>query len=38
VRKLLQSSKPVPISVTQRPEISDHDFVEEQERALSSFW
>ena len=37
VRKLLQSSKPVDISVIQRPEVSDHDFVEEQERALSAF-
>ena len=37
VRKLLQSSKPVVVSVVQRPEVTDHDFVEEQERALSAF-
>ena len=36
VRKLLQSSKPVVVCVVQRPEVSDHDFVEEQERALSA--
>ena len=34
VRKLLQSAKPVIIGVQQRPEVSDHDFVEEQERNL----
>ena len=34
VRKLLQSAKPVIIGVQQRPEVSDHDFVEEQERSL----
>ena len=31
---LLQSSKPVKISISQRPGISDHDFIEEQERHL----
>ncbi|KAB7494829.1 Anaphase-promoting complex subunit 1 [Armadillidium nasatum] len=34
VRKMLCSSKPVPINITQRPGVSDHDFVEEQERQL----
>jgi len=33
-RSMLQSSSPVPVTVTQRPEVSDHDFVEEQERSL----
>ena len=36
VRKFLQSSRPVIIGVQQRPEVSDHDFVEEQERSLQS--
>lgn len=36
VRKLLQSARPVIIGVQQRPEVSDHDFVEEQERSLQS--
>lgn len=36
VKKLLQSAKPVIIGVQQRPEVSDHDFVEEQERSLQS--
>ena len=36
VRKLLQSARPVIIGVQQRPEVSDHDFVEEQERNLQS--
>ena len=31
---MLTSSKPVPITVEQAPEVSDHDFMEEQERAL----
>ncbi|XP_043478595.1 anaphase-promoting complex subunit 1 [Leptopilina heterotoma] len=34
LRKLLNSSKPVKISVVQRPVVSDHDFIEEQERHL----
>ena len=33
-RRLLQSSRPVTIPVTQRPEVSDHDFLEEQEHYL----
>ena len=36
VRKFLQSARPVIIGVQQRPEVSDHDFVEEQERSLQS--
>ena len=31
-RRLLQSTKPVTVSVLQRPEVSDHDFMEEQEQ------
>lgn len=34
VRRLLQSSKPVPITLVQRPDVSDHDFIEEQEKHL----
>ncbi|KAL4715619.1 hypothetical protein ACJJTC_006198 [Scirpophaga incertulas] len=34
VFNLLQSSNPVPIHLTQRPEVSDHDFIEEQEKHL----
>ncbi|KAF4523327.1 hypothetical protein B566_EDAN011807 [Ephemera danica] len=34
VRKMLQSARPARICVTQRPEVSDHDFIEEQERNL----
>ncbi|CAH0388207.1 unnamed protein product [Bemisia tabaci] len=34
VRRLLESSHPVTISITQRPEVSDHEFIEEQERHL----
>ncbi|XP_035824384.1 anaphase-promoting complex subunit 1 [Aplysia californica] len=34
VRRLLQSARPVVISVKQRPEVSDHDFIEEPERVL----
>ncbi len=34
VRRLLQSSRPVRIAIQQRPEVSDHDFIEEQERHL----
>ncbi|KAJ8932971.1 hypothetical protein NQ314_014302 [Rhamnusium bicolor] len=33
-RKMLRSSKPVPIVLTQRPDVSDHDFIEEQEKHL----
>lgn len=33
-RRLLQSSHPARIALTQRPEVSDHDFIEEQERHL----
>merc|ERR1719471_1850920 len=33
-RRILQSSKPVTVAVTQRPEVSDHDFIEEQEHYL----
>ena len=33
-RRLLQSSQPVTISITQRPDVSDHDFIEEQEKHL----
>lgn len=36
VRKFLQSARPCIIGVQQRPEVSDHDFVEEQERSLQS--
>ncbi|XP_049513491.1 anaphase-promoting complex subunit 1 [Dermacentor silvarum] len=32
--RMLQSSMPVCISIQQRPEVSDHEFVEEQERHL----
>lgn len=34
VRKLLDSSQPIPITIVQKPEISDHDFIEEQEKYL----
>ena len=37
VRRMLQSARPVIIVVEQRPEMSDHDFLEVQERALQSF-
>ncbi|CAG9853978.1 unnamed protein product [Phyllotreta striolata] len=33
-RKMLQSSRPVSIVLTQRPDVSDHDFIEEQEKHL----
>ncbi|CAG9772745.1 unnamed protein product [Ceutorhynchus assimilis] len=33
-RKMLTSSKPVTIALTQRPDVSDHDFIEEQEKHL----
>jgi len=35
-RRMLQSSRPVIIALTQKPEISDHDFIEEQEHHLYS--
>ncbi|XP_012268770.2 anaphase-promoting complex subunit 1 isoform X2 [Athalia rosae] len=34
VRRLLNSSRPVRIAIAQRPDVSDHDFIEEQERHL----
>ncbi|XP_063230625.1 anaphase-promoting complex subunit 1 isoform X2 [Bacillus rossius redtenbacheri] len=34
VRRLLQSSQPVSIGITQRPDVSDHEFIEEQEKQL----
>ncbi|XP_044756444.1 anaphase-promoting complex subunit 1 isoform X2 [Coccinella septempunctata] len=33
-RNMLQSSRPVEIAIVQRPDISDHDFIEEQEKHL----
>ncbi|KAF5270424.1 hypothetical protein FQR65_LT05612 [Abscondita terminalis] len=33
-RRLLQSSKPVTIALVQRPDVADHDFIEEQEKHL----
>ncbi|XP_076442081.1 anaphase-promoting complex subunit 1-like [Babylonia areolata] len=36
VTKMLQSARPVQVVVVQRPEVSDHDFIEEQERHLYS--
>ncbi|GAB6031587.1 Anaphase-promoting complex subunit 1 [Chamberlinius hualienensis] len=36
VQRLLQSSRPVRIAVTQRNEVSDHEYMEEQERHLYS--
>ncbi|XP_059480357.1 anaphase-promoting complex subunit 1 isoform X2 [Neocloeon triangulifer] len=36
VRRMLQSAKPVKISIIQRPEVSDHDYIEEQEKQLLS--
>ena len=36
VRRMLQSARPVIIDVEQRPEMSDHDFLEVQERALQA--
>ncbi|XP_049874978.1 anaphase-promoting complex subunit 1 [Pectinophora gossypiella] len=36
VTNLLQSSIPVTINLTQRPEVSDHDFIEEQEKHLQA--
>ncbi|XP_076035625.1 anaphase promoting complex subunit 1 isoform X2 [Oratosquilla oratoria] len=34
VQRMLSSSKPVTINIPQRPDVSDHDYVEEQERHL----
>ncbi|BFZ07558.1 hypothetical protein BsWGS_10597 [Bradybaena similaris] len=34
VRRLLQSARPVTVAIKQRPEVSDHDFIEEQEKSL----
>ncbi|KAJ7330710.1 Anaphase-promoting complex subunit 1 [Desmophyllum pertusum] len=34
IRRLLQSSKPVTVNVLQKPEVSDHDFIQEQETRL----
>ncbi|ESO93615.1 hypothetical protein LOTGIDRAFT_232653 [Lottia gigantea] len=34
VRRLLQSSQPAKISLVQKPEVSDHDFIEEKEKHL----
>lgn len=34
VRRLLQSSRPVRVSVVQLPEVSDHEFIEEKENKL----
>ncbi|XP_066581363.1 anaphase-promoting complex subunit 1 isoform X2 [Prorops nasuta] len=34
VRRLLNSSKPVRIAIVQRSDVSDHEFIEEQERHL----
>lgn len=34
VRRLLNSSKAVRIAIVQRPDVSDHEFIEEQERHL----
>ena len=36
VAAMLDSSTPVPITVVQKPDMSDHDFVEEQERSLQA--
>ena len=33
-RRILQSSRPVTVAVVQRPEVSDHDYLEEQEHYL----
>lgn len=34
LRRMLNSSRPVRIAITQRPDVSDHEFIEEQERHL----
>lgn len=36
VRRLLNSSKPVRIAIVQRSNVSDHEFIEEQERHLQT--
>lgn len=36
VRRLLQSSRPVRVSVVQLPEVSDHEYIEEKENKLLS--
>lgn len=33
-KSMLQSARPVEITIVQRPDISDHDFIEEQEKHL----
>lgn len=33
-RRLLQSSKPVIVNLVQRPDVSDHEFIEEEEKHL----
>ncbi|CAH0559464.1 unnamed protein product [Brassicogethes aeneus] len=33
-RKMLRSSRPVGVALVQRPDVSDHDFIEEQEKHL----
>lgn len=38
VRRLLSSSEPVLIDITQSPGTSDHEFIEEQEKQLFSMW
>ncbi|XP_031572163.1 anaphase-promoting complex subunit 1-like [Actinia tenebrosa] len=34
VRRLLQSARPVRVSLVQKPEVSDHEFIQEQEAKL----
>ncbi|KAK6181291.1 hypothetical protein SNE40_009178 [Patella caerulea] len=34
VRRLLQTSQPVKVSLVQKPEVSDHEFIEEKEKHL----
>lgn len=34
MKRLLQSSKPVTVNVLQKPDVSDHDFIQEQENRL----
>ncbi|CAH3188191.1 unnamed protein product, partial [Porites evermanni] len=34
IKRILQSSKPLTVSVVQKPEVSDHDFIQEQETRL----
>ena len=33
-KRLLQSSHPVKIDISQRPDVTDHEFIEEQEKHL----